>query len=191
VFARAVADGKLTADPTDGLRLPKGRASSWLPYSDGEAARILTAARVETRPSLRWAPWIMAFTGMRVAEVLQLTGGDVREEAGIHYVSVNEDEPGKSVKNSERRNVPLHSALLAEGFLTYAQTIAPTAPLFRTRHSTAMANAGGVAGTLWASGSASLSASTTSGRRRTTLGGTASKTSFASSSARRMSGMRS
>jgi integrase len=130
VFARAVADGKLTADPTDGLRLPKGRASSWLPYSDGEAARILTAARVETRPSLRWAPWIMAFTGMRVAEVLQLTGGDVREEAGIHYVSVNEDEPGKSVKNSERRNVPLHSALLAEGFLTYAQTIAPTAPLF-------------------------------------------------------------
>jgi site-specific recombinase XerD len=100
VFKQAVADGKLFGNPTDGLRLPKARPNSWLPYSDDEAALILKTARGEQQPSLRWGHWVMAFTGMRVAEVLQLTGSDIRREGSIDYIAVNEDEPGKSVKNS-------------------------------------------------------------------------------------------
>jgi integrase len=130
VFARGVADGKLATNPTDGLRLPKQRPNSWLPYGDEEAALILNAARCETQPSLRWAPWIMAFSGMRVAEVLQLTRDDIRQEGDIHYVAVNEDTPDKSVKNSQRRNVPIHPALIGEGFLEYVRGIAADAPLF-------------------------------------------------------------
>jgi integrase len=130
VFVRAVADGKLKANPTDGLRLPKGRANSWLPYSDEDAYRILRAARKETTPALRWGHWLMAFSGLRVAEALQLTGSDIRREGDIHYLVVNEDDASKSVKNAQRRSVPLHPALVAEGFLDYAATISPDGAVF-------------------------------------------------------------
>lgn len=130
VFARAGADGKLPADPTDKLRLSKARGAQRLPYSDDDAALILNAARVEPSPARRWAHWVMAFSGMRVGEVLQLTGADIRQDGDVPYMAIHEDDEGKSVKNSERRNVPIHPALIAEGFLDYARSVGPTDPLF-------------------------------------------------------------
>jgi integrase len=130
-FEQAVSDKKLQGNPAENsLRLRKSRQKSPRPYSHEDAARILNAARCETRPSLRWAHWVMAFTGMRAGEVLQLIGCDVRHEGDVWFLDVNEDDTTKSVKTSERRHVPLHSALIHEGFLAYAQTIASDAPLF-------------------------------------------------------------
>ena len=130
VLKHGVREGLLPANVADGLRLSRSRAATRLPYADAEAARILLAARKETRPSTRWAHWVMAFSGMRVGEVLQLTAGDVREEGGVYYIHINEDHPTKSVKTSERRNVPLHPALVAEGFLAYVRTIEGDGPVF-------------------------------------------------------------
>jgi integrase len=131
VYARAVADGKLVTSPADNtLRLAKSRTQVRLPYSDADATRILTAARRESAPALRWGHWVMAFTGMRAGEVLQLTGGDIRQENGLWFLAVHEDDPGKTVKTGQARNVPLHDALIREGFVAYSQTIGATAPIF-------------------------------------------------------------
>jgi integrase len=146
VFAVAVDAGKLAANPADtALRLTKSRVTSWEPYSDEDAVKILSAARIETRASRRWAHWVMAFTGMRVAEVLQLTAGDIRQDraTGIHYITVNEDDPGKSVKNAQRRHVPIHAALIAEGFLKLAEGAAPDTPLFPDKKEDAHGSRGG------------------------------------------------
>jgi integrase len=143
VLRFGVDEGKLPADPTDGLRLKKSRNQSPLPYSDDDAATILLAARKETRPSLRWAHWVMAFTGMRAGEVLQLLGADVREEGGIWCIDINEHAAGKSVKTGQRRIVPVHHALIAEGFTAYAKTIAPDAPLFPDKLPDQHGNRGG------------------------------------------------
>lgn len=115
VLLFGVSEGDLQSDPTAGLRLLKTRSQSPLPYDDADAVKILQAAREKARPSRRWAHWIMAFTGMRAGEVLQLTGGDVRQQDGIWFLAVNEDAEGKSVKTGQRRNVPIHPALVAEG----------------------------------------------------------------------------
>jgi integrase len=130
VLVRAVHDGRLAADPTEKLRLQKNAPQSWLPYSDVEAAQILTAARKETQPSRRWAHWIMALTGMRVGEVLQLSASDVREDDAISYFAVHQDDAEKSVKNSQRRNIPIHSALVAEGLLGYVRSLPAGSALF-------------------------------------------------------------
>jgi integrase len=130
VLAQAVNEGRLKEDPTTGVRLRKSRQKSPQPYSDADAVKLLRAARGETRPSLRWAHWIMAFTGMRAGEVLQLLGRDVRQDGAIWFFDVNEDDATKSVKNSQRRHVPVHPVLLREGFIGYVQTIAPDAPIF-------------------------------------------------------------
>lgn len=133
VFAHAVSSGLLTHDPTDNsLRLKKNRVALRLPYSDEDARRILLAARAETSASLRWAHWIMAFTGMRVGEVLQLHGADIQEDprSGVWFFDVNESSEDKSVKNAVPRHVPIHPALIREGFLDYARAIQGASPLF-------------------------------------------------------------
>ena len=130
VLAYGVAEGKMAADPTDGLRLRKSRQQSPLPYTDDEAVLILKAARKETRAALRWAHWVMAFSGMRAGEVLQLLGRDVRQEGEVWVIDVNETGGGKSIKTGVRRHVPVHPTLVAEGFIAYTQTIAADAPVF-------------------------------------------------------------
>ena len=101
VLDRGSADGKI--------------APGGLPTPTRTPCASLRLARREKRPSRRWAHWVMAFTGMRVAEVLQLSGGDVRQDGDIWFISVNEDGEGKSVKTSQTRHVPVHEALIREG----------------------------------------------------------------------------
>jgi integrase len=85
----------------------------------------------------------MAFTGMRVGEVLQLTRGDVRQEGGIWYLAVHENEVGKSVKNGLPRHVPLHPALITEGFLKHVETVSGNGPLFPDKRLDKHGNRGG------------------------------------------------
>jgi hypothetical protein len=73
VLEFGVKEDLLPSNPTDGLRLEKSKAAARFPFTDPEAAMILNAARRETKPSLRWAHWVMAFSGMRAGEVLQLS----------------------------------------------------------------------------------------------------------------------
>lgn len=146
VFEHAVGAGLLPTNPADnGLRLKKNKAELRLPYTDDEAKRILEAARKETSPSLRWAPWIMAFTGMRVGEVLQLHGADVQQDkaSGVWFFDVNEAAADKSVKNAMPRHVPIHPALISEGFLDYARGITGAAPLFPDKGLDAFGKRGG------------------------------------------------
>lgn len=126
VFKRAVADGRLPINPAEGLRLEKGKTRLRKPYSDADALLILQAARGETMPALRWSHWIMAFTGMRVGEVLQLTTGDIKTDgkSGIAFFDVRPDpQAGKSVKNDHARHVPIHPALIGEGFLRFVDSV--------------------------------------------------------------------
>jgi hypothetical protein len=50
------------------------------PYTEAEAAKLLTAARAETDASLRWLPWVLCFTGARLGEVTQAVKEDVKRE---------------------------------------------------------------------------------------------------------------
>ncbi|WP_428378215.1 tyrosine-type recombinase/integrase [Lichenicoccus sp.] len=86
----------------------------------------------------------MAFSGMRIGEVLQLSGSDIRSDDGVWFIAVHEDDADKIVKSGQRRNVPIHSALIREGFLTYAHSLPdPSAPLFPDKGLDAHGNRGG------------------------------------------------
>jgi integrase len=123
----------LTSNPFDGMapkvsrRGPPPRA----PYDDADAARILTAARAESG-WLRWVPWLLAFTGARLSEIVDLRRQDVRQEAGVWIVDVvpTDDRAGKNA--TAQRMIPLHPAVIDEGFLEYLAKLptAPAGPLF-------------------------------------------------------------
>lgn len=97
-------------------------------YTDDEAVRLLRDARNQKAAHRRWIPWLCAFTGARVAEVCQLRAEDVREEEGIWCLHFSADAGSLKNVNSERI-VPLHSVLIDQGFVGFAQKI-KSGPLF-------------------------------------------------------------
>ncbi|MEJ1930976.1 phage integrase SAM-like domain-containing protein, partial [Nostoc sp. NIES-2111] len=75
----------------------------------------------------RWVPWVLCYTGARVAEITQLRKEDVQEVDGIPFIRIT-PEAG-SVKTGQYRDVPLHPHLVEMGFLDFVRT-SPDGPLF-------------------------------------------------------------
>jgi integrase len=56
---------------------------------------------------------------------------DIKKEDGVWIIDLHADDPGKSLKTvSSVRKVPLHPALIAEGFLDYVRSLTSNGPLF-------------------------------------------------------------
>lgn len=75
-----------------------------------------------------WVPLISLYTGMRLAECCQLWITDIQQENGIYYFCVTPaedtegEEAAKKVKTkAAKRMVPIHSRLIALGFLEYVK----------------------------------------------------------------------
>lgn len=78
-----------------------------------------------------WLPHVSLFTGARMNELCQVNPQvDIKQdESGIWFLSLDESSDGhvdikKSIKTSgSRRRVPIHSQLIALGFLEYAHHV--------------------------------------------------------------------
>lgn len=136
-LAIAHDDGLIPDNPAKGLtvRAPKTVKLRTRDLSDAEA-RIVLEASLKPQPAKlseshalarRWVPWIMAYTGARVAEVCQLRCMDLRNEGGVPVMVIT-PEAG-SVKDYEARTVPLHPHLIEQGIMRLAKAGDQT-PLF-------------------------------------------------------------
>ena len=120
----------MSINPAEGLTIKtsKPRKLRAKGFSDKEAAPILNHAKNfkagGEAPKLvaakRWVPWLCAFTGARVGEMLQLRKQDVRRE-GKHWVVCITPEAGP-VKTDEAREVVLHRQIVESGFLEFVKT---------------------------------------------------------------------
>ena len=97
-------------------------------YTDEEAHKVLAAARGHTEGWLKWVVFVSAYTGARVSEVCQLRAEDVLEHESTWCVRFAPEAGSLKNANSERI-VPLHSGLIAEGFVQFAKRIS-SGPLF-------------------------------------------------------------
>ncbi|MBP0465866.1 hypothetical protein J5Y09_18210 [Roseomonas sp. PWR1] len=133
VFRWAVRNGKVSDNPCAQMapkvnrRGPAPRA----PYDDEEAARILTAARQESG-ALRWLPWLLCFTGARIGELAELRRCAVQRERDVPFLDIRPTETRAGKNATMQRMVPLHPALISEGFLDYVAGLPanPDGPLF-------------------------------------------------------------
>lgn len=101
-----------------------------------EVRTILKAARKAAndttvhearRNARRWCPWLCAYSGARVTETTQLRREDFSEEDGTWFYRITPS--AGSVKNRTYRRVPVHEHVIAEGFLTFLQSV-KSGPLF-------------------------------------------------------------
>ncbi|MGA2494755.1 MAG: DUF6538 domain-containing protein [Roseiarcus sp.] len=131
--------GKLTSNAANGVKVrvasPERRREKG--FTDEEASAILRAAlhyrsperpnpRNRERPKMaaakKWAPWLCAHTGARIAEITQLRKEDLHFDGPIPYIRIT-PEAG-SVKTGQYRDVPLHSQLLGLGFAEFVASCA-------------------------------------------------------------------
>ncbi|TXN74261.1 site-specific integrase [Methylobacterium sp. WL8] len=97
-------------------------------FTEAEARVILDAAAIEKDAVRRWVPWVCAFTGGRLSEVCQLRVEDIVEIEGTRALRFDAD--AGSLKNiGSERTIPLHSALIAAGFLEFVSS-RKAGPLF-------------------------------------------------------------
>jgi integrase len=133
LYKWAVVNAKVTENPFAGLA-PKPPSRGSKPrdkYSEEEASAILKAARKETGWRC-WLPWLLAFSGARIGEIVGMRRCDVRQEQGVWILDFK-PLPGRAGKNETfQRMVPLHPAVISEGFLNYVDGLPTVAdgPLF-------------------------------------------------------------
>ncbi|WP_143020997.1 hypothetical protein [Belnapia rosea] len=129
----AVTNRMLPANPFAGLapKISRRGPSSRDAYDDNDAKRILGAARKEAGWQ-RWLPWLLCFTGARISEIAELRRGDVRQDSGVFVLDLNPTAERAGKNDIFQRLIPVHPALIQEGFLDYVRALppAPAGPLF-------------------------------------------------------------
>lgn len=138
VFKWAVENGKLPSNPAEAVKVAKGKTTrtrdSWFTLEERRAILGQASGAVQDRreprerfAGRRWVPWLCAYSGARVGEMVQLRKQDVRLVDG-HWVMRITPEAG-TVKTGQMRDVPLHPHLVEMGFPEFVQA-APDGPLF-------------------------------------------------------------
>lgn len=109
--------------PFDFLEMPtviKGDSADRT-YTIADAQHLLKAARTAARPSFRWLPWIAAHTGARINEFTVLEKADVFPVNGHWFFNIR-NEGKRTTKTHTGRKVPVHPALVEEGFIDWVKT---------------------------------------------------------------------
>ncbi|WP_338593221.1 site-specific integrase [Shewanella khirikhana] len=114
------------ANPFQGLMLQEktGDRNKRRRFTDDEVWLMLGYQTRDKREAtgldncVRWYAAIGAYSGMRLNEISQLRLSDVRVTDGIHYFDLTD---AHLKTESSQRLVPIHSKLIASGFLEYIE----------------------------------------------------------------------
>ena len=130
VFGWAVNNLHILSNPAEKITLKVGRTQRLRSkaFTDAEARALLAAASsvvrgreaYKTYAAKRWVPWLCAYTGARVGEMVQLRLQDVRQEGDLWVVRIS-PEAG-TVKTNIAHDVVLHEHIIELGFLEFLRT---------------------------------------------------------------------
>ena len=99
-------------------------------FTSATAKDRVRPARYTFKTAMYWIPLIGLFSGMRSNEICQLRKSDVQRKNGVWIFNVATDHEGQRLKTeAAMRIVPVHSELIACGFLDYVKAL-PDGQLF-------------------------------------------------------------
>lgn len=138
VLGWAANNGLLPTNPADGVKVVRTKAIITRPkgFTPEEATAILRKSlqhqpaaneNPKTTAAKRWVPWLCAYTGARVGEMVQLRKEDIRQEGDLWVLRIT-PEAGR-VKSKVAREVVLHAHLVEMGFPAFVGA-AKDGPLF-------------------------------------------------------------
>jgi integrase len=128
VFIWAIRHGYASTNPFDGLQV-KGNVSQQDQkdkFADEDIQKIFNPETFNINilkdEWKHWMPLLGLFTGARRTELAQLRTEDVFTEDGIVAIKITPDA-GHLKNDTSARIIPLHSKLIALGFMEYAERI--------------------------------------------------------------------
>lgn len=124
LFAWAVSNRRMGTNPATGITIKLGKKVRLRPkgFTDEEARALLKAAwnyrpgreHPKLAAAKKWTPWLCAYTGARIGEMIQLRKEDLRQVGNLWVLTIT-PEAG-TVKTNEARDVVLHGHLVELGF---------------------------------------------------------------------------
>ncbi|NEJ96257.1 MULTISPECIES: DUF6538 domain-containing protein [Rhizobium] len=134
LFSWGIANRKVTHNPANAVKVAKVKKKRTRDpgFTDEEAVAILSnafhhgkvgKASLHLANARRWVPWLCAYSGGRIGEMVQLRKKDLRQENDIWIVRIT-PEAG-TVKDGDYRDVPLHPHLVEQGFPEFVAKSAP------------------------------------------------------------------
>ncbi|MEJ1410119.1 MAG: site-specific integrase [Candidatus Sedimenticola sp. (ex Thyasira tokunagai)] len=117
----------IPTNPTDGISF-SSRSIHRDPFTATDIEKLFYSQEYKERSHRKswqfWMPLLALYTGARQNELAQLTLKDIIEVDGIPAIDINDTELGQSIKTDAGfRQVPIHEALIAAGFLDYVSTL--------------------------------------------------------------------
>lgn len=100
-------------------------------YTVEQAERVLLEARKCNVAYQRWVPWLLAYSGARVNEILQLTKEDFFQVGSDWFYHIRHGGE-RTTKTKRSRRVPVHPALVDEGLIDFVMSC-PAGKLFREK----------------------------------------------------------
>ena len=137
LFRWATREEMTDRNPAEALQIaqPMDPRDARRPFSIEQLRLIFAASPFvprDDRGALFWAPLISLFGGLRLGEICQLQTEDVTTRDAVPVILVRPAPDGRLKTKAARRTVPVHSELVAIGFLDHVarQAAAGHARLF-------------------------------------------------------------
>jgi integrase len=120
-------------DPMRGMDLPahavsaaRKRKRAFTPDEVGQILTLIAPYKTSSNPKtveFFWLVMALVMTGARLSEILELNTSDIRSVEGIMCFDLKPSD-GRHLKNRQSvRAVPLHSQLVAAGFLDFHKSV--------------------------------------------------------------------
>lgn len=132
LFGYAVSDGYVNDNIFKEMTVQQGKtngSSGKTGFTEVQVAIIKRELIHNTmgllkKESFKWAAMLSLYTGARLNEVCQLRIEDIRNEGPISYIAISDESELQTLKtSSSRRDVPIHSDVLALGFIHYLNSV--------------------------------------------------------------------
>lgn len=125
---------RIKENPIHGLKIKLPRAAKTKHerrFHDAEIVSILAAANAvemggrypKSAAGNRWTPWLAAYSGARIQELVSLEAEHIRKEGSTWVMDLFK------TKTDEDRTVPIHEHVIEIGFLDYVRSVGK-GPLF-------------------------------------------------------------
>jgi integrase len=125
LFKWAVKQELLLKSPASAIEEVKDDSEGRKPFTDEDLRAIFGTLREDAKGDAArwWVPHVLLFTGARLEEVCQLHAEDVRQEHGVWFLDINRDGSKRLKTDNSERLVPVHSRLIALGWLDYVKSV--------------------------------------------------------------------
>jgi len=133
ILSWAVTNKKLAANPAEGVKVTRAKVTRTRSkgFTPEEATAALTHAlqvtrgnaNVKTHAAKRWVPWLCAYTGARVGEMVQLRKQDFRQVGRSWVLTITPE--AFTVKDKEAREVVVHAHLIETGLVNFVKASPP------------------------------------------------------------------